>query len=153
MRGLALAVNEPIGVIGIACPEDPGLLGFVSLVAPAIAMGNTTVVIPSESKPLLATDFYQVLDTSDVPGGVVNIVTGDKRALALELAKHEAVDAMWYFGDKATAAAVEKVSTGNLKQTWTESIQRDWFDAASSEGRDVLQRATQVKNIWIPYGE
>lgn len=153
MRGLALAVNEPIGVIGIACPEDPGLLGFVSLVAPAIAMGNTTVVIPSESRPLLATDFYQVLDTSDVPGGVVNIVTGDKRALALELAKHEAVDAMWYFGDKATGAAVEKASTGNLKQTWTEAIQRDWLDGAVSEGRDVLQRATQVKNIWIPYGE
>ena len=79
MRGLALAVNEPVGVIGIACPEEPGLLGFVSLVAPAIAMGNTTVVVPSQSQPLLATDFYQVLDTSDVPGGVVNIVTGDKR--------------------------------------------------------------------------
>jgi aldehyde dehydrogenase (NAD+) len=153
MRGLALAVNEPLGVIGIACPEDPGLLGLVSLVAPAIAMGNTAIVIPSESRPLLATDFYQVLDTSDVPGGVVNIVTGDKRALALELAKHEAVDAIWYFGDRTTVAAVEKASTGNLKQTWTESIQRDWFDKAVSEGRDILQRATQVKNIWIPYGE
>jgi aldehyde dehydrogenase (NAD+) len=153
MRGLALAINEPVGVIGIACPEDPGLLGFVSLVAPAIALGNTTVVIPSESRPLIATDFYQLLDTSDVPGGVVNIVTGDKRALALELAKHEAVDAIWYFGDKASATAIEKASTGNLKQTWTETIVRDWFDAATSEGRDILGRAAQVKNIWIPYGE
>jgi aldehyde dehydrogenase (NAD+) len=153
MRGLALAVNEPVGIVGIVCPEEPALLGFVSLVAPAIAMGNAVIVVPSESRPLLATDFYQVLDTSDVPGGVVNIVTGERRSLALELAKHEAVDAIWYFGDKAGAAEIEKASAGNLKQTWTETVQRDWFDAGQSEGRDILQRATQVKNIWIPYGE
>jgi aldehyde dehydrogenase (NAD+) len=153
MRGLALAMNEPVGVIGIACPEEPSLLGFVSLVAPAIAMGNTTVVVPSESQPLLATDFYQVLETSDVPAGVVNIVTGDKRALALELAKHEAVDSIWYFGERAGGEAIEKASTGNLKQTWTEWTVRDWTSAETSEGPDILVKATQVKNIWIPYGE
>jgi aldehyde dehydrogenase (NAD+) len=153
MRGLALAMNEPLGVIGIACPQEPGLLGFVSLVAPAIAMGNSVVVVPSERMPLLATDFYQVLDTSDVPDGVVNIVTGDKRALALELAKHDAVDAIFYFGEAAGAAAIEKASIGNLKQCWTETVARDWHDCRISEGRDILQRCTQVKNIWIPYGE
>jgi aldehyde dehydrogenase (NAD+) len=152
-RGLALAVNEPLGVIGIACPDEPGLLGFVSVVAPAIAMGNSVVAIPSERFPLLATDFYQVLDTSDMPAGVVNIVTGDKRALATELAKHDAVDGVWWFGDQAGAAAVEKASAGNLKQSWTETFVRDWHDANQSQGRDILQRATQVKNIWIPYGE
>ena len=99
-RGLALAMNEPVGVIGIACPEEPGLLAFVSLMGAAIAAGNTVVMLPSEAQALIATDLYQVLDTSDVPGGVVNIVTGDKRALALELAKHDAVDALWYFGDR-----------------------------------------------------
>jgi aldehyde dehydrogenase (NAD+) len=152
-RGLALAVNEPLGVIGIACPDEPGLLGFVSVVAPAIAMGNAVVAIPSERVPLIATDFYQVLDTSDVPAGVVNIVTGDKRALATELAKHDAVDGIWWFGDAAGAAAIEKASAGNLKQSWTETFARDWYDASRSQGRDILQRATQVKNIWIPYGE
>ena len=66
--------------------------------AGAIAAGNTVVMVPSESQALLATDLYQVLDTSDLPGGVVNIVTGDRRALGLELAKHDAVDAIWAFG-------------------------------------------------------
>ncbi len=152
-RGLSLAVNEPVGVVGIVCPEEPGLLAFVTLMSAAIALGNTTVMLPSESQALIATDFYQVLDTSDVPGGVVNIVTGDKRALGLELAKHDAVDAVWYFGDLAGATEIEKASAGNLKQTWTETVARDWVDPAASGGREVLGHAVQVKNIWIPYGE
>jgi aldehyde dehydrogenase (NAD+) len=109
--------------------------------------------VPSERHPLAATDFYQVLETSDVPGGVLNIVTGDRDALALELAKHEEVDSIWYFGTAATAGAIEKASSGNLKQAWTEQVQRDWFDARQGEGREFLARATQVKNIWVPYGE
>ena len=71
LRGITVAVNEPVGVIGIACPDEMPLLGFVSLMAPAIARGNTVVMIPSQKYPLSATDLYQVLDTSDVPGGVV----------------------------------------------------------------------------------
>jgi aldehyde dehydrogenase (NAD+) len=153
LRGLALAMNEPVGVIGIACPEEPGLLAFVTLMGAAMAGGNTVVMLPSESQALAATDLYQVLDTSDVPGGVVNIVTGDKRALALELARHDAVDAVWYFGDRAGAAEIERASAGNLKQCWTETVARDWGDPVTSGGRDMLARATQVKNIWIPSGE
>ena len=152
-RGLALAMNEPVGVIGIACPEEPGLLAFASLMGAAIAAGNAVVMLPSEAQALIATDLYQVLDTSDVPGGVVNIVTGDKRALALELAKHDAVDALWYFGNQEGAAAVEKASAGNLKQTWCETVKRDWDDASVGGGRELLAHACQVKNIWIPYGE
>jgi len=152
-RGLALAMNEALGVVGIVCPEEPGLLAFVSLVGAAIAAGNAVVAVPSMAQALLATDFYQVLDTSDVPGGVVNIVTGDKATLALELAKHDAVDAIWYFGAAETAAAVERASIGNLKQTWTETVARDWNDAAVSGSRELLRRATQVKNIWVPWGE
>jgi aldehyde dehydrogenase (NAD+) len=152
-RGLALAVNEPLGVLGIVCPEEPGLLAFVSLMGAAIATGNAVVMVPSMSQPLLATDFYQVLDTSDVPGGVVNIVTGDKAALGLELAKHDAVDAVWYFGNVDGAGAIEKASAGNLKQTWTETVVRDWSDDAVSASREMLTRATQVKNIWVPWGE
>jgi aldehyde dehydrogenase (NAD+) len=152
-RGLALAVNEPLGVLGIVCPEEPGLLAFVSLMGAAIATGNAVVMVPSMAQPLLATDLYQVLDTSDVPGGVVNIVTGDKMALGLELAKHDAVDAVWYFGNVEGAGAIEKASAGNLKQTWSETVVRDWNDDAVSAGRELLMRATQVKNIWVPWGE
>jgi aldehyde dehydrogenase (NAD+) len=152
-RGLALAMNEPVGVIGIVAPEEPGLLAFVSLMGAAIAAGNAVVMVPSMAQALIATDLYQVLDTSDVPGGVVNIVTGDKRTLGLELAKHDAVDAIWYFGSRTGAAEIERASAGNLKQAWTETVARDWGDAAVGGGRELLRHATQVKNIWIPYGE
>lgn len=152
LRGVALAMNEPLGTVGIVCPDVLGLLGFVSTVAPAIAMGNRVVVVPSAAQALAATDFYQVLDTSDVPAGVVNIVTGGRDALALDLAGHDEVDAVWYFGNATAAAGVEKASAGNLKQAWTETVQRDWF-SARGEGREFLARATQVKNIWVPYGE
>jgi aldehyde dehydrogenase (NAD+) len=152
-RGLALAMNEPLGVVGIACPEEPGLLAFVSLMGAALATGNAVVMLPSERQALIATDLYQVLDTSDVPGGVVNIVTGDKRGLAVELARHDAVDAMWAFGSPDLARDIEAASAGNLKQTWTETVARDWADQGMGAGREILARATQVKNIWIPYGE
>jgi len=153
IRGVALAMNEPIGIIGIACPDDRPLLGFVSLVAPAIATGNATVVIPSEPHPLSATDFYSVLETSDLPGGVVNIVTGAKDALARVLAEHDDVEAMWYFGGAAGVKMVEEASAVNMKRTWATWHGRDWFDSRHAEGREFLREATQVKNIWVPYGE
>src|SRR5687767_1983322 len=153
IRGVALAMNEPIGVIGIACPDERPLLGFVSLVAPAIATGNATVVIPSEPHPLSATDFYSVVETSDVPGGVVNIVTGAKDALARVLAEHDDVEAVWYFGGGAGVKMVEEASAVNMKRTWASSHGRDWLDARHAEGREFLREATQVKNIWVPYGE
>ena len=153
IRGVALAMNEPIGIIGIACPDDRPLLGLVSLVAPAIATGNATVVIPSEPHPLSATDFYSVLETSDVPGGVVNIVTGAKDALARVLAEHDDVEAMWYFGGAAGVKMVEEASAVNMKRTWATGSVRDWFDSRHAEGREFLREATQVKNIWVPYGE
>jgi aldehyde dehydrogenase (NAD+) len=153
LRGVALAMNEPIGVIGLAAPEDQPLLGLVSLIGPAIAVGNTVVAIPSERAPLAATDFYQVLETSDLPAGVVNIVTGAKDALAKTLAEHDDVDAVWYFGSHEGATAVELASAGNMKRTFAEWEPRDWMSTVEGEGRDFLREATQVKNIWIPYGE
>jgi aldehyde dehydrogenase (NAD+) len=155
MRDVTLAMNEPLGVIGIACPNEAPLLGLISLVAPAVAMGNRVVVIPSEPHPLSATDFYQVLDTSDVPGGVVNIVTGARSELSQSLASHDDVDAMWYVaGDAAGSAVVEKESVGNLKQTWVNfGRRRDWYDPQQGEGQEYLRHATQVKNVWVPYGE
>jgi acyl-CoA reductase-like NAD-dependent aldehyde dehydrogenase len=152
IRGVALAMHEPMGVIGIAAPEDAPLLGFISLVAPAIAMGNTVVAIPSERASLAATDLYSVLETSDVPDGVVNIVTGAKAALALVLAEHDDVNAVWYHGAADACAAVERASASNMKRTHVERVPLDWFHARA-EGPEFLREATQVKNIWIPYGE
>jgi aldehyde dehydrogenase (NAD+) len=149
LRGVVLAMNEPLGVIGIACPDEAPLLAFTSLWAPAVAMGNRVVIVPSERHPLAATDFYQVLETSDMPAGVVNIVTGGREELAKTLAEHRGVDAMWYFG--AHGAKIEAASADDLKRTWVENAPRDWLDA-SAEGREFLGRATQVKNVWIPYG-
>jgi aldehyde dehydrogenase (NAD+) len=121
---------------------------------PAIAMGNRVVVVPSPLQPLAATDFYQVLETSDVPDGVVNIVTGDRDELARTLADHDDVAALWYHGSKEGGAAAERASAGNLKPVWSFSGRRvDWLSDREAQGQDYLRHATQVKNIWVPYGE
>ncbi len=153
IRGVALAMNEPIGVMGIAAPEEYPLLGLISTVAPAIAVGNTVVAIPSQGYPLAATDFYSVLETSDVPAGVINIVTGDKLTLAKTLAEHDDVEGMWFFGDREGVKAVELASATNMKRTWANFEFRDFLDPSEGEGREYLREATQVKNIWVPYGE
>jgi aldehyde dehydrogenase (NAD+) len=153
IRGVAIAMNEPIGVIGIACGDEFPLLGMLSLVAPAVAMGNTTIVIPSQRYPLAATDFYGVLETSDLPAGIVNIVTGERDSLSKVLAEHDDVEAVWYRGSREGAKAVELASASNMKRTWATWDTRDWLDPAEGEGREFLRAATHVKNIWVPYGE
>ncbi|MEO8973606.1 MAG: aldehyde dehydrogenase family protein [Ktedonobacteraceae bacterium] len=154
LRGVVLAMKEAIGVIGIACPDEQPLLGFISLAAPAIAMGNTIVVIPSEQSPLSATDCYQVFETSDLPAGVVNIVTGERDALAQVLSDHDDVDSMWYFGTAEGSQRVEMASAGNMKRTWANNGHtRNWLEAIQGEGEEFLRESTQVKNIWVPYGE
>jgi len=154
LRGITVAVNEPVGVIGLACPDEVPLLGFISLVAPAIARGNTVVAIPSQQFPLSATDFYQVLDTSDVPDGVVNIITGDRDHLVKTLVQHEDVDSVWYFGPAEGSHFVEFESSANMKRTWVSyGLSRDWFSRTQGEGHEFLHEATQVKNIWVPTGE
>src|SRR5438105_7221748 len=153
IRGVTLAMNEPVGILGIAAPDDFPLLGFVSLVAPAIAVGNTVIVVPSEPQPIAATEFYTVLETSDVPDGVINVITGARDALAKVLAEHDDVDGMWYFGNAAGVKTVELASAANMKRTWATARSRDWLDVREGEGREFLRRASEVKNIWIPYGE
>ena len=148
---LTLALNEPFGVMGVVCPDEAPLLGFLSTVLPAIAFGNRVVAVPSQSAPTAALELVQVLETSDVPAGVVNIVTGAQAELAPVLAAHDAVAALWVFADPATCAAAERASTGNLKPVWAETRARDW---AGDEGRAAAFResAVQVKTVWLPYG-
>ncbi|MGN7880422.1 aldehyde dehydrogenase family protein [Ensifer sp. 22460] len=154
LRGVALAMPEAIGVVGVICPPEAPLLGMISLVAPLIATGNRVVVVPSEPHPLAATDFYTVLETSDVPAGAVNIVTGSAIELAKTLASHNDVDALWAFGTPDLSTLVEKLSSGNLKRTFVDYGKvTNWLDRDAAEGPAYLRRATDVKNIWIPYGE
>ena len=152
-RTIAVAMVEPLGVMGIVAPPSRPLLGSIALIAPALAMGNPVVLVPSGRSPLSMTDFYQVIETSDVPAGVVNIVTGDAAALARTLAEHDGVDGLWFAGDAAGSAMVERASIGNLKQVWTSrGLYYDLADRARFEGDYFLRRATQVKNVWVPYG-
>lgn len=153
IRGVALAMKEPVGVIGAICADEAPLLGLVSVMAPAIAMGNRVVLTASEAYPLAALDFYQILETSDVPAGVVNILSGNHAELAKTLADHLNVDAVWSFSSSDISGAIEGASAGNLKRTWVNNGHtRDWIGAAG-EGKEFLEAATEVKNIWIPYGE
>jgi aldehyde dehydrogenase (NAD+) len=153
-RNIAIAMNEPIGTVGVICPAETPLLGFLSMVMPLLAVGNTVVAVPSETYPLITSDLYQLFDTSDFPAGAVNIVSGYVSQLLKTLAEHDDLDAIWCYGDEATVAAAKAMSTGNLKQVWTnEGRVIDWFNPKLGEGRWFLEHATQVKNIWVPYGE
>ncbi len=153
-RNVTLAMKEPLGVMGIICPLDMPLLGFISTVIPAISMGNRVIVVPSETYPLAATDFYQILETSDLPGGVVNIITGKRDTLTEVLAYHDDVDGIWYYGSKEGSKLVEYAAAENMKRTWVNyGKSRDWFNPQRSEGELFLRHATQIKNIWVPYGE
>jgi aldehyde dehydrogenase (NAD+) len=154
LRAIAIAMNEPIGTVGIICPLDAPLLGLLSLALPVLAAGNTAVAVPCETYPLIAGDLYQIFDTSDLPDGAINLVTGPASELLKTLAEHDDVDALWSFSNASDAAAAKSFSTGNLKQVFTnEGRAIDWFDAKQGEGRWFLEHATQVKNIWVPYGE
>ncbi|MCL4155150.1 UNVERIFIED_CONTAM: hypothetical protein GTU68_045309, partial [Idotea baltica] len=151
IRGVALAMKEPVGVIGALCPDTAPLAGLVGIIAPAIAMGNRIVISASMPFPLAATDFMQVLETSDVPAGVVNILTGPHSDVSAALASHMDICAVWSFGDPALDAVIEEASASNLKRTWVQNGQaHDWH---APMAKDFLLQATQIKNIWVPYGE
>lgn len=153
LYGATVQINEPVGVVGICCPTEHPLLGFISLVMPAVVRGNTVVVVPSEKYPLCATDLYQVFETSDLPAGVVNIVTGQCDVLAKTLVDHQDVDSMWYFGSAEGSYHVENLSAKNMKRTFCSyGIQRDWYDKEQGEGHEFLHEAVEIKNIWIPMG-
>lgn len=141
---------EPQGVMGIVAPNAAPLAGFMSLVLPAIAMGNAVVAIPSQDRPMAALTLAQVLACSDVPGGVVNIVTGARDGLALALAGHDGVSAIWHAGQGDGLAATERAAAQTLIPVWSPEP-RDWA-SSSAQGREFLRHASRTKTIWLPYG-
>jgi aldehyde dehydrogenase (NAD+) len=151
-RMITLAMPEPVGVMGILCDDASPLLGFISAIAPALAMGNAVIAVPGQPAPLLATDFYQVADTSDLPAGALSIITGVRAELADSIAGHDDVEGVWYFAADGGGAIVERHAAANMKRTWI-AAGRDWRDPRQAAGEEFLRHATEIKNIWVPYGE
>ncbi|NQY63472.1 MAG: aldehyde dehydrogenase family protein [Alteromonadaceae bacterium] len=152
-RIVTLAMKEAVGNIAIVAPEEAGFLGMISTIMPAIAMGNRVIFVPSSQTALLATDFYQILNTSDLPGGVINIITGDRDVLTDTLAKHYDIEGFWYWGSEEGSKLVEFEAAATMKRTWVNyGKQYDWFDDKQIESDLFLRKSVEIKNIWVPYG-
>jgi aldehyde dehydrogenase (NAD+) len=150
-RGIALAMREPVGTIAALTADDAPLLGLIHAMGASMAMGNRCILVASEPFPLAALDLTQILETSDVPGGVVNILTGSHAELATHMAAHNDIDAVWSFSSTNLSQVIEQKSTGNLKRTWT--LGGKTIDWHSANARDFLGAATETKTVWVPYGE
>lgn len=144
------SVLEPTGVVSILAPDDSGLLGLISNIAPAIAGGNTCVVLASESKPLSAVSFAEVLHASDVPGGVVNVLTGFRSELTEFFASHMDVNAVVYCdGGKSVARTVQELAADNIKRVIARN-RVDWLRDA--ENPYLIRDTQEVKTTWHPIG-
>ena len=155
MRGLTLAMKEPLGVMTSVLSDDSPLLNLVTVMGSVFSTGNTNIIVPGQRTSLIATELYQVLDTSDVPGGYVNILTAKENELNKTLSQHENIEGIWYFGaDSAQRSEIVKNTTSNIKRYWCpEEKHLDWTNASEEFLNEFLYQSTQVKNIWIPYGE
>ena len=148
IRGVALGMPEPVGNVAILTDDTRPLMGLIEPLAPALAMGNRITAVASQAFPLAATDFYQVLETSDMPAGVANILTGNHSELAPHMALHSDIDSVWSFSTADVSKIIEAKSASNLKRTWVNNAtSRTW---PSSVWR---AQSTEIKTIWIPYGE
>ena len=140
---------EPTGVVSIIAPNENPLLGMISLLAPTIVGGNTTVILASAINPLLAISLAEVLNTSDVPAGIVNILTGDRKELLSHFASHKDVNAIIYCGDNLKEIkVVEEMATENLKRV---SIYRrkNWVEG-NSQSPYFIEKCQEIKTIWHP---
>lgn len=145
------SVLEPTGVVSILAPDDTSLLGLVSNVAPTIAGGNTCVVLASESKPLCAVSFAEVLNDSDVPGGVVNILTGFRSELTEQFASHMDVNAVVYCdGGRKVARSVQELAAENVKRV-IGRVRVDW-SKDESQNPYLIRETQEVKTTWHPIG-
>lgn len=155
LRGLTMAVKEPIGVITSILDDNQPLLSLSTVMSSVFANGNTNIIVPSEQTALIATSMYQVLDTSDVPAGYINILTAKQNELNLTLAQHENIDGIWAFSENAkTRSSIIKETAFNLKRFWCPKNKNiDWSSNSEEFLLEFLYQGSQVKNIWIPYGE
>ncbi len=152
MRNVTLAMNEPVGAVGVRCGDRAPLAGFVAPLCAAMSQGSVVVAIASARCPVPALDLVQVLETSDVPPGVANVLSGLHDEVLPTLAAHDDVDQLWdLVGDNLSAEA-ERLSAGNLKRVWADRAGLDWTALSASDCESLLRRATRVKNIWVPYG-
>jgi acyl-CoA reductase-like NAD-dependent aldehyde dehydrogenase len=151
-------IPEPTGVVGIVAPETSSLLGLVSRLAPPLVTGNAVVVIASESRPLPAVTLTEVLATSDVPGGVVNLVTGLRGELVPVLAGHVDVDALDTWGvPDSMRTEVETLAADNVKRLSRRSLRTiearfDWLDDRATERPEWIAAFLEMKTVWHPIG-
>ncbi|CAI9405355.1 aldehyde dehydrogenase family protein [Nocardioides sp. T2.26MG-1] len=148
-----LSTPEPTGVVAVLAPQDSSLLGLVSVVAPVIVSGNTVVVVSSYERPLPAVTFAEVLATSDVPGGVVNVLTGSAATVGPWLASHmdvNAIDLTGVAGDTELATELEVAAAENLKRVRrAPAAEPDW---ALDPGLDPMTAFLETKTVWHPIG-
>jgi acyl-CoA reductase-like NAD-dependent aldehyde dehydrogenase len=142
---------EPTGVVAAIAPEDSSLLGLISVIAPIIATGNAVVVVTSQTRPLAAITLTEVLATSDLPGGVVNVLTGRSGEIAPWLASHADVNAMDLTGvtDKALATELERSAADTVKRVYRHEPNIDW---TQSQGIERLRAFVETKTVWHPIG-
>jgi acyl-CoA reductase-like NAD-dependent aldehyde dehydrogenase len=145
------SILEPVGVVSILAPENKSLLSLVTLIAPAIVGGNTVIVLASEAKPLSAISFAEVLNSSDVPGGVVNILTGKKSELYSHFASHMDVNSIIYCGDdEKMIKSISELASGNIKRTVFYK-KNDWNDEYY-ESPYIIEKTQEIKTTWHPTG-
>jgi acyl-CoA reductase-like NAD-dependent aldehyde dehydrogenase len=149
----SFSLPEPTGVVGLIAPETPSLLGFVSVVAPALATGNTVVVVSSQTQPLPAVSLTEVLATSDVPGGVLNLLTGFTAELAPWLASHRDVNAIDLSGvEPAARPALARAAADNVKRVFIPRDDADPDQWATDPGTSRLGAFVETKTVWHPIG-
>jgi len=149
------SVPEPMGVVGVVAPEKPALLGLVSTILPVIASGNTAVVVASELDPRTAIVLCECLATSDLPGGVVNVLTGRAAEIAPNLAKHREVIAVEaWTGDAALREALEREGSDSVKRVKTHAplSSASWRDERKGQGIGWIERFLETKTVWHPVG-
>ena len=155
MRGLTLAVKEPLGLIATILNDELPFISLITTLGSIFSTGNTNIIVPGEKTSLLATELYQVLDTSDIPSGYINILTTKTNNLNHTLSSHENIDGIWYFGNNQSEKnKIIKNSISNLKRYWVpEEKNIDWLSNDEVFLYEFLHQSSQIKNIWIPYGE
>ena len=155
MRGLTLAVKESLGVIACLLDNNYPLLSISTILSSLFANGNASIIVPAEQSSLIATSMYQVFETSDIPPGYINILTTKQNELNTTLAQHENVDGIWCFSSNLkTRSDVTRNTIYNLKRYWCPKIKNlNWISNSEDFLLEFLYQGSQVKNIWIPYGE